>query len=90
MTKLFGVQKRRINIPKNIGNNTIWIVVIIKDNGFISIQVEARNQIQRGVIIGLSNVETVVKATDKATSPRAKKVTTLEAVPPGLAPLVRS
>lgn len=43
ITKLLRVQKRRIPIPKNTVNSTIWIVVIIKDNVFISIQVELIN-----------------------------------------------
>ena len=39
-----------------------------------------------GVNSGASKVEADVTATDKATLPRAKKVITLEAVPPGQQP----
>ena len=39
-----------------------------------------------GVSTGASSVETDVTATDNATLPRARKVITFEAVPPGHAP----
>ena len=44
------------------------------------------NTTNKGVKIGANNVDTVVADTDKGTLPFARKVITLEAVPPGHAP----
>ncbi len=66
--------------------STIWVTVQNSGTGWIDTHAEPSSHTQRGVITGLSKVEAVVIATESATSPRARKTTTFEAVPPGQAP----
>src|SRR5690625_4349241 len=73
-------------MPKTIGIKTICMIdtnMLPADTGS---HLLASNNVNAGVNIGASNVDTAVTETDSAVFPFARKVITFDAVPPGPLP----
>src|SRR5688500_3715181 len=79
-------RKSRMTSPSSTGNSTIWTMDHAMEPASTGMYCPASHNANTGVSSGAISVETVVIATDKATSPLARYETTLEAVPPGQQP----
>ena len=64
----------------------IWTIDMNIAVGSIASHWLAKRYISAGVMTGARSVVQDVMVTERATSPRARKVTTLDAVPPGQQP----
>ena len=77
-----------ITRPPMTGSSTVWTRDTAIPQPSTSVRVSASSSIRAGVMIGEIRVDTLVIATDRATSPFDRKVITLEEVPPGTEPSI--
>ena len=71
------------NTPKSVGNSTSCMVDTASPHASTGMNCPAKRVASAGVMTAAARVDTVVIRTDKATSPPATKVATLDACPPG-------
>lgn len=72
------------------GIKTVWARDLAMPAASTSTLSPASRSMMIGVMIGAMRVETLVIATESATSPFAKKAMTFDEVPPGTEPSIRS
>ena len=76
----------RTTRPPITGSSTVFTMSVTMDPASTGRNSPASSSVNGGVTNGATTVETVATETDSATSPRARYVTTLDAVPLGAQP----